>query len=208
MYLKVWITIVISSFVSKGQANCEFPCELRGQTFNIHFEGNGFRLGNWSFDNDGISSSLNIVGTIRNTTCFRRAGRFLILRDNNVYQCYVFDFKSSGNTTQVNFAIGNYGDENFDFCQVCRFPVNFTFEYIAIAPGASFTSSGILPCSLPSSCVGRDTCSVTDSIPEGCPPMTTNQSTTASQADTTTTTLTEATTTKKRKRCDRKRYRH
>lgn len=70
------------------------------------------------------------------------------------------------------------------------------------------TSSGTLPCSLPSSCEGRDMCSVTDSIPEGCPNLTTNKPSTSSKADTTTTTSTEATTTKKGKRCDRKRYRH
>ncbi|CAC5362781.1 USP44_49 [Mytilus coruscus] len=164
------------------QDNCEFLCELRGKILNIHSEETGNRLGNWSFDKEGITSILNIAGSISNQTCFLRAGA------HNTYQCFVFDFKSIEGPIKFRFCSKDFGDENFDLCKVCRVAFSLTFPYLAI---------GTLPCSLPSSCNGGDTCNVTDSIPNGCPPVTT-----------TSTTTTEATYTKQGKRCDRKKHRH
>ncbi|CAC5360304.1 FOXG [Mytilus coruscus] len=177
MYTKV-LTIIALIFTkhAKGQdaSSCEFPCELRGQTFDV-FIGNVLR-GNWMFNDNGTTSSFTFDSTTDVLTCYQRVERFIIFRINNEdkFICYIFDYNPGMQPILFSFGFGAMISSNMPVvCNLCNPNGGFT-PYLAIA-----TDTASLPCGMPSECPGTNQCSVNDTLPEGCPQSTTTIATTA-----------------------------
>ncbi|XP_063446649.1 uncharacterized protein LOC134726179 [Mytilus trossulus] len=189
--------------VQRQNVNCEIPCEFKGQTFDIY---NGPTLrGNWTFVNDGETSSYTLLSGADSTTdvltCFERVERFIIFRVNSEekFVCYIFDYTPG--TSPISFSFGTGASITSSppvVCNLCN-PNGGFDALLAQESGFSPMTIASLPCGAVSSCQSSNPCSASDTIPEGgCPTTTT----------TTTTETTTATTTKPTKPCHRRRHHH